>query len=115
MLPRNKNLKQVARRLRTHMTVAEIKLWSRIRKKQIKGLQFYRQKVIGNYIVNFYCHKAKLVIEVDGGYHYTEHCSENDANRDADLQSLGLRVVRFSNLDVLNNIDAVVQTIYDYV
>ena len=71
MLNYNKNLKQVSQKLRGSMTDAELLLWSKLKGKQVKGLQFYRQKIIGNYIVDFYCAKAGLVIEVDGGQHYT--------------------------------------------
>jgi very-short-patch-repair endonuclease len=113
MLPRNKNLKQPARVLRGNMTEAERKLWSRIRGKQMHGLQFYRQKVIGNYIVDFFCHKAKIVIEVDGGQHFENPGLENDSKRDAYLQSLGLTVIRINNLDVLTNMDGVIQMIWE--
>ena len=95
MLPRNKHLKQPARKLRNGMTKAERLLWARIRRKQLKGVQFYRQKVIGNYIVDFHCHKANLVIEVDGRQHYTEEGRAKDAARDAYLASLGLTVRRY--------------------
>ena len=114
-LPRNKNLKEIARNLRSNMTDAELKLWHYIRCKQIKGLQFYRQKVIGNYIVDFYCHAAHLVIEVDGGQHYEKEGLENDTIRDADLKALGLTVLRFTNLDVLRNIEGVVGKIEEEV
>ncbi|MBP9011503.1 MAG: DUF559 domain-containing protein, partial [Syntrophaceae bacterium] len=67
MLPFNKKLKPAARSLRSNMTDAERLLWSRIRKKQISDVQFYRQKNIGNYIVDFYCPQGRLVIELDGG------------------------------------------------
>ncbi len=67
MKPYNKNLKQASRDLRNNMTDAEKLLWSRLRNKQILGLQFYRQKPILNYIVDFYCPAANLVIECDGG------------------------------------------------
>ena len=67
MLSYNKSLTQLSRNLRRNMTDAERLLWSKIRSKQLKGFQFYRQKIIGNYIVDFYCPKSKLVIEVDGG------------------------------------------------
>ncbi len=67
MLSYNKSLKQFSRNLRKNMTDAERLLWSRIRRKQLKRLQFYSQKIIGNYIVDFYCPELKLVIEIDGG------------------------------------------------
>jgi very-short-patch-repair endonuclease len=111
MLPRNKNLKQAARELRKNMTKAERLLWSRLRRKQIKGLQFYRQKVIGNYIVDFYCHRAKLVIAVDGSHHFTKRGKESDHSKDTSLQSLGLCVLRFKNQEVIENIHWVVEEI----
>ncbi len=93
------------------MTDAEIALWSKVRRKQLYGLQFHRQKPIGKYIVDFYCPEAWLVVEIDGGQHYTPEGEHNDANRDTYLQSLGLSVLRFSNLDVLRNMDGVMATI----
>jgi len=95
------------------MTEAEQKLWSKIRKDNIKGRRFYRQKILGNYIVDFYCASAKLVIELDGGQHYKKEGKEKDAVRDAYLASLGLKVLRFSDRDVLNNLDGVLQGIYE--
>ena len=70
------------------MTEAEKLLWSKVRKKQLKGYQFYRQKNIGNYIVDFYCPAAKLVIELDGGQHYSPKGKEKDKRRDAYLVSI---------------------------
>ena len=112
MLNYNKNLKQVSQKLRGSMTDAELLLWSKLKGKQLKGLQFYRQKIIGNYIAYFYCAKAGLVIEVDGGQHYTEAGRTADAERDRYLQSLGLRILRYSDNDVLTNITGVVESIY---
>lgn len=66
MIPYRKDLKKITRTLRTHMTDSEQALWERLRGKQLKGIQFYRQKPIGNAIVDFYAPKAKLVLEVDG-------------------------------------------------
>jgi very-short-patch-repair endonuclease len=77
MLPYNNKLKPFSRSLRSNMTDAERLLWSKIRWKQFKGVQFYRQKIIGNYIADFYCPKLKLVIEVDGGQHYSAEGREN--------------------------------------
>ena len=78
------------------------------------GYQFYRQRAIGNYIVDFYCPKAKLVLEVDGGQHYSDEQIEIDKKRSSYLNKLGLKVMRFTNLDVLNNIDVVLDEIYRY-
>ncbi len=111
MLPYNKELKARSRKLRSSMTEAEISLWSKLRRKQLHGLQFYRQKPLGNFIVNFYCASARLVIEIDGGQHYTEEGATQDYRRDASLNDIGLSVLRFSNLDVLGNMDGVIAEI----
>lgn len=110
----NKNLKQPARDLRNNMTDAELLLWSKLRRKQILGLQFYRQKPILNYIVDFYCASASLVIECDGSQHYTNEGLEADRIRDEALTQLGLKVLRFDNRQVLGEIDAVVEMVYQY-
>jgi len=111
MKPYNKKLKQLSRELRKNMTDAERLLWSRLRRKQINGVQFYRQKPLGNYIVDFYCPAVNLVIEVDGGQHYSQSGKLKDAERDQFLSELGLEVLRFSNTEVLSEIDAVVRVI----
>ena len=115
MIPRKEFLKQKARELRKDMTDAERVLWSKLRLKQVNGLQFYRQKVIGNYIVDFYCHKAKMVIEVDGGQHYETEGLKKDRIRDEYFKKQGLRVLRFTDLNVLKNIDGVLKEIYKYI
>lgn len=94
------------------MTDAENKLWSRLRRKQMKGYQFYRQKVIGRFIADFYCPKASLVIELDGGQHYTELGQKKDSLRDSELVGLGLQVLRFSDRDIFANMEAVVEKIW---
>ena len=114
MLPYNKSLKEYSRKLCRNMTDAEKLLWSKLRGRQVKGLQFNRQKPIGNYIVDFYCRKAKLVIEVDGSQHYQKDGKEKDKVRDAYMSQLGLRVLRFSDRDVLVNIDGVFEVISRY-
>lgn len=114
MKPYNKNLKQASRDLRNNMTDVEKLLWSRLRNKQILGLQFYRQKPILNYIVDFYCPAANLVIECDGSQHFTEDGLEVDRIRDEALAELGLKVLRFDNGQVMTRLDDVVQVIYRY-
>jgi len=111
MLPYNKNLKQPSRQLRENMTDAEKHLWAKIRRKQLKGCQFYRQKPIGDYIVDFFCPRAKLVIEIDGSHHFVGKTIEYDRIRDDYLSSLGLRVLRFTNTEVLTHTDGVVEKI----
>lgn len=115
MLPYNKNLKERSRELRSSMTDAEIALWAKVRRRQLYSLQFHRQKPIGNYIVDFYCPAAQLVVEIDGGQHYRAEGELRDADRDAYLKSLGLLVLRFSNLDVLSNMDGVMTTIVQHI
>jgi len=112
MLPYNKNIKLLSRNLRSNMTDAEILLWSRLRGKQVKSLQFYRQKIIDNYIADFYCPKAKLVIEVDGGQHYDIEGREKDRERDGYMTKAGITVLRFSNSEVLRDIEAVLEMIW---
>ena len=114
MKPYNKNLKQASRDLRNNMTDAEKLLWSRLRNKQILGLQFYRQKPLLNFIVDFYCPSANLVVECDGSQHYTGEGLEADRIRDHALEHLGLKVLRFDNRQVLGEIDGVVEAIYHY-
>lgn len=108
----NKNLKQPSRDLRNNMTDAEQLLWRQLRLKQILVLQLYRQKPIFNFIVDFYCFAANLVIECDG----VQHCSEDghlaDQIHDQALSELGLVVLRFSNRQILTETDAVVEQIY---
>jgi len=102
VLKYNPHLLHLARNNRKNMTIAERKLWARIRKKQLNGHKFLRQRPIGNYIVDFYCPKAKIVIELDGEQHYSEKGLIRDKERDAYLNSLGLNVLRFSNNDIKN-------------
>ncbi len=94
------------------MTEAEKLLWSEIRRKKLKGFQFYRQKIIGNYITDFYCPKAHLIIELDGGQHYSNEGKVNDRNRDVCMKSLGLKVLRFSDREVFKNLKGILETIW---
>ena len=80
--------------------------------KQLDGRQFYRQRIIGNYIVDFYCPKCKLVVELDGGQNYSEDGIKNDRQRDEHLTNLGLKVLRFSDRDVFKNFGGVLEEIY---
>jgi len=111
MLPYNRNLKRHSKQLRRNMTDTERHIWARLRMKQLNGYQFYRQKPVGDYIVDFYCPRAKLVIEVDGGQHFSDEMTEYDRIRDEYMSSLGLRVLRFTNTDVLTNIESVLESI----
>ncbi|MEP7135648.1 MAG: DUF559 domain-containing protein [Chloroflexota bacterium] len=94
-----------AKELRREMTPAEKLLWQEVRAKKL-GVRFRRQQIIQGFIVDFYCHKAALVVEVDGDVHDLQQ--EEDAKREAALSALGLRVVRFRNDEVVRNVSAVV-------
>ncbi len=111
MLDYEKKLKTLSRNLRRDMTDAERVLWSRLRRGQILGVRFYRQKPLADFIVDFYCAAANLVIEVDGSQHFEEAGQQADQSRTQKLESLGLMVMRFDNLQVLREIDAVVEAI----
>ena len=104
-LPRNKDLRSLAAKLRAEMTKEERKLWYDCLSSY--PVRFYRQRIIGSYIVDFYCHQAKLVVELDGSQHCEGTGQQRDLKRTEYLESLGLKVIRFSNLDVLRNFDGV--------
>ncbi|UCZ55558.1 DUF559 domain-containing protein [Desulfurispirillum indicum] len=106
-LPYNPALRDRARQLRKSGMLHEVLLWQQLKKKQFHGLDFDRQKIIGNYIVDFYCASASLVIEIDGCSHNDK--VEYDQQRDAYLESLGLHVVHIRAVDVLQNMDGVIQ------
>lgn len=97
----NKNLTLNSQKLRKQMTPWERKLWYEF----LKGyrLDFHRQKVVGKYIVDFYCARVKLAIELDGSQHYSSENMLNDMQRTDYLNSCGIKVLRFSNLDITKN------------
>jgi very-short-patch-repair endonuclease len=108
-LPYNPGLVERARQLRKNQTPAERKLWGEcLRNFKYRVL---RQRPIDNYIVDFYCPKLKLVIEVDGGGHYTEDGRAYDEDRTQVLEGYGLRVLRFTNTEVLKDFEAVCEVI----
>lgn len=109
----DKNLKGLSRVLRKGMTDAERLIWRKIRGRQIKGLQFYRQKPIGEYIVDFYCPKIKLVLEVDGGQHYQDRNIFRDKDRSDYLNKIGFKVLRFTNIEVFKNIEGVINKVWE--
>ena len=111
MLPYNRRLKAKARSLRSNPTDAELQLWYRLRRRQIHGVQFYRQKPIGKYIVDFYAPAAKLVIELDGAQHLEPGQAKYDAQRTRDLEQQGLKVVRFDDRQVLLETESVLEGI----
>ena len=103
---------QRARELRRDMTPAEKLLWQELRADKL-GVHFRRQQVIAGFIVDFYCHKAALVIEVDGDIHDLQQ--EEDAKREKALGEMGLRIIRFRNNEVLKNVSTVVRKIKELI
>ncbi len=106
---RNNKLLGVARNLRKSMTREEKHLWYDFLCNY--PVRFRRQELIGNYVADFYCDKAKLVVELDGSQHYTEQTIRDDAMRTADFNGLGIEVIRFSNLEINQNFEGVCFTI----
>jgi len=102
----NPKLKEQARLNRKAGILGEVLLWQKLKNGKINNLDFDRQKIIGNYIVDFYCSEAKIVIEVDGSSHDSKQ--EYDENRDNYLQSLGLKVIHITDKDVKNKLNDVV-------
>lgn len=112
MIIYSKTTKPLARELRNNQTGAEVLLWSRIRGKQILGVTFNRQKPLGRYIVDFYSFSTKLVIELDGSQHFEPDALAYDFERTKMLESLGLKVIRFDNSQVFNELESVLAGIY---
>ena len=100
---------ELSRLLRRRMTPAECVLWEAVRGNRLAGLRFRRQQIIDGFIVDFYCHAARLVVEVDGGIHEAQQ--GHDIARDQIIAGRALRVIRFTNDDVLNNLQDVLRQI----
>jgi very-short-patch-repair endonuclease len=103
--------KSKASELRKSMTIAEKILWQKLRNRQINGLKFRRQHPVDIFILDFYCHERKLAIEVDGGIHNQETQKEWDENRTHELNEFGIFVLRFSNEEVIDHTEMVVESI----
>ncbi|WOD45145.1 endonuclease domain-containing protein [Hwangdonia lutea] len=110
IIPYNPDLVPLAKNLRNNMTVGEIALWREIKAKKI-GARFSRQIPIDNFIVDFYCKDLGLAIEVDGSIHFEEGHQENDAKRQKRIESFGITMIRFRDLDVKNNLSWVLTEI----
>src|SRR5690606_5235398 len=104
-LPYNPKLKERARELRKAGNLPEVLFWNEVKNRQFKGFDFDRQKIIGNYIVDFYCANCQVVIEIDGSSH--DDKVEYDAERDSYLESLGLTVIHLPANDVLRQMSSV--------
>lgn len=106
--------KAQAAELRKSMTVAEKILWQRLRNRQVNGLKFRRQHPVDVFILDFYCHVKKLAIEVDGGIHNNEEQREWDENRTYELNEFGIKVLRFTNEEVIDQTKEVMKSIFEY-
>jgi very-short-patch-repair endonuclease len=104
-------LRTNARTLRKNSTDVERILWSELRDHRLNGASFRRQMPIKNFIADFVCHAAKLVIELDGGQHFSDQAEQKDATRSVVVEAQGFKVLRFSNLDVMENRAGVLGTI----
>ncbi len=106
----SKTIFQYAEILRKNMTEAEKIVWEKLCKNQL-GTRIRRQHPIDKYIADYYCHELKLVIEIDGGIHLLKENKEYDINRDITLKEFGIEIIRFTNDQVMNNSDGIVQEI----
>jgi very-short-patch-repair endonuclease len=104
----NKNFRK---QLRNSLTAAEAVLWQNLRGRQLLGKKFRRQVSIGRYIVDFYCPEARLVIELDGDRHFSITIDEYEAQRTKYLEEDGLRIIRFENKELYDNLEGVLETI----
>lgn len=112
-IPKNNALLKNAKQLRSDMTPQERKLWHLFLKKY--PVKVYKQRIIGSYIVDFYCASAKLVIEIDGSQHYDDAGMKTDHTRSTYLEDLGLLVVRYSNADINCRFDRVCESIHQHI
>ena len=106
--PKNRKKRRL---LRSQMTPAERRLWSRLRANAFLGFKFRRQHGIGPYIVDFYCPERSIVIEVDGDVHANEGQRLKDQTRERALRSLGLQIFRYTNDEVLTNLEGVLENL----
>ena len=107
----SKELITMAKEFRKNMTKAEKVLWDALRNHRFSALKFRRQHPIKWFIADFYSHEIKLIIEVDGGIHNSTSQTEHDASRTSEIETLGINVIRFSNEDILNNLEFVLHQI----
>lgn len=111
----NPILKEFARKLRNNSTKAEIRLWQHLKRDQLRGYDFHRQKPIDSFIVDFFCNKLKLAIEVDGFSHQLEEVIIKDEIKEKRLNELCIHVLRFSDEEVMNDIENVLRVIEGYI
>ena len=109
-----KELKPRRKGLRNNSTYAEVIFWQQVKQSQLEGRKFRRQISIGPYVVDFYCPEEKLIVELDGEVHFNEEAIKYDTERTEYLESLGLKVIRFENNEVLKNTEYVLTKVKEY-
>ena len=109
----NKRQNDLRKKLRNEMPMAEVLLWEELKGKKLNGYKFRRQHSIGVYVVDFYCPGKKLAIEIDGPTHFTDNDIENDKYRQFKIEQFGVQFIRFTNNDVFDNLNYVIEKILD--
>ena len=112
-LPYKQRLTSIARVLRKNMTLSEVLLWNRIKNKQLMGFDFHRQRPIDEYVVDFFCPRLSLVVEIDGDSH--EGKLQKDSIRQAEIEQYGVNFLRFEDDDLRSNLDGVVEVIRHWI
>jgi very-short-patch-repair endonuclease len=113
IIPYNPKLKVLARELRKNMTISEVLLWNKLKNKQMSGYDFDRQRPIGNFIVDFYCKELSLAIEIDGATHIYRY--DYDEERQNSLENMGVKFLRFEDIEVKKNMNNVLRVIEDWI
>jgi very-short-patch-repair endonuclease len=114
-LPYDRSLKDFSRKLRSHSTLSEVLLWQKLKANQFRGYGFNRQKPLDNYIVDFYCKRLELVIEIDGDSHFNEKALLNDERRERVLEEMGLHFFRVLDIEVKRQMPLVLNEINDLI
>lgn len=109
----SRNTFEKAHALRSNMTSAELVLWKKLKDRRIFKVRFRRQHPVDIFVLDFYCHELKLAIEVDGEIHYKSETLEYDKGRTHDLEKLGIKLIRFTNEQIFNNLDEVQKVIHN--
>lgn len=115
IIPYEPHLKEHARKLRNNSTKAEVRLWLRLKGKQMRGYDFHRQKPLGKHIADFFCHELMLAIEVDGASHLLDEVKRKDRIKERSLNQLGVHLLRFTDEQVLDDMNNVLRSIAAYI
>jgi very-short-patch-repair endonuclease len=103
----NTEQKIIRKQLRNSMPLPEVVVWSKLKRRQMRGYKFRRQYSIENFVVDFYCPELKLAIEIDGDSHYSLEAHKYDQNRQVIIESFGIEFLRFTNVEICNNLEGV--------